>query len=157
MPTLFIQSNYLLYLEWFCIHIGIQVYTDKVSKKIRLAVSGSDGIARVGTRPDEPQTESSTQASEIPDIPISYGCSLTSLSMDQLRNLIPVLVIMTTKRKQPRWGHEDLRPNWWPQEYPFFNPKSNPDRQKYPSWKEVLQRVAFSCYGHQQQLQKTGN
>ncbi|BFZ10423.1 hypothetical protein BsWGS_13462 [Bradybaena similaris] len=76
---------------------------------------------------------------------------IDKMTQAQLRNFIPEMLKYSTCRSKPGWGKPECRPNWWPQDLPWANVRSDArteEEKKRVSWTEALRTIVKDCYKH---------
>ncbi|XP_060078499.1 uncharacterized protein LOC132557985 [Ylistrum balloti] len=85
----------------------------------------------------------SAEACQIPQLP---HLSIDTLTLNQLRDLIPYLMTLVRGKTVDLTG-KDAKPDWWPSDIPWSDTKTDVNQQE-TVWTDMLRNVVKSCYKH---------
>ncbi|XP_033746260.1 uncharacterized protein LOC117331572 [Pecten maximus] len=85
----------------------------------------------------------SAEACQIPQLP---HLSIDTMTLSQLRDLIPYLLTLVRGKTADLAG-KDAKPDWWPTDIPWSDTKTDVTQQE-TVWTDMLRNVVKSCYKH---------
>lgn len=103
-----------------------------------------------------PQIKEDPSLHELPPLVVDgIPTPVEKMTQAQLRAFIPLMLKYSTGRGKPGWGKESTRPQWWPQDLPWANVRSDArneeDKQKVSqsgthSLSQPIQSVRLTTY-----------
>ena len=76
---------------------------------------------------------------------------VNEMTQAQLRCFIPNMMKFSTGRGKPGWGKPEMKPQWWPDDIPWQNVRSDSRHEsmkKTLPWTEALRKIIIACYAH---------
>lgn len=122
-------------------------------QKDKIIVTMDEQLQKQAPEPSlKPPPSKKSQLFDLPPmvfdgIPTPVG----EMTQAQLRCFIPNMMKFSTGRGKPGWGKPDMKPQWWPDDIPWQNVRSDSrheNMKKTLPWTEALRKIIVSCYVH---------